>query len=1076
MARRFVSLSLAFTVLFFTTAMPALAQSSASAIITGTVTDPNGAVVAGATVTAKNTETGLERSTTTSSEGLYRLENIPPGIYDVRVEAQGFSQAIANAVKLQVGEQRDVNFGMKVAGAAVSVVVSSEVPLIETTKTDVSTVVTDRQVSTLPTTTSFNGLGGVANDYAALATTAPGVKYDTSGVSSDLLAPGAVNNRGIQYNVDGGNIADQVVSGRTQLGASVEEVKEFEVLTNNYNAEYGQSGGLVLNVITKSGTNSFHGDAHYYTRGRNLGASNFFYNESSDAAFRRAPFHKYEGGGTFGGPIVKNRTFFFTSYEQVREGVPLTLTPSGRSISLTQPTKELLMSAKIDHKLTKNNYLTARYNVQRDLQDNLLVQIAPITTPESLVSSVVHDTGLNVSDTWTLTPTMVNEFRFFFHRYLSQTPVKSEAPGQQGPGFYHGAAFCCPQGALDKRYEFVDNLSMTRGAHTYKAGFSISHAPYFSLFTQFNKGLYRYTSPEPAIGNPSSFTIGIGPAQVNATDNIYGFYVQDSWKMRPNLTLNYGLRYDLESGAFKGGTVGQGNGCFQGNGIIRACSSDHNNFQPRIGLAYTPRFKSGFFRTLFGDQDQSVIRLSFAEVTMLAYGNVSLDSLNFDGINLFTVTANTNTALGRQILAFAPNRPPDNLLQQLKPANFFGRVRPISPDLKNPETRNVHASVSRQFGKDYVLEVGFTGVYGFGLFGERDQNFPTVAPDPAHPGFFYMKARPDPRFTAVRTNENTRTSSYNGGYISGTKRLSNNFQFNASYTYSKLLTSSEDFFGLSEPGDPRDIRAERGPAFNDVRHLANFGVVYDTGKVGEGSFLKHIFSNWTIGTVGTLQSGRPYPVSTGSGPFADAFYPGAGNETQQRPNVLPDGTLVSTNIASADGTNLLISQAAAAACPGCPQTTFLAPADASALGAVDSFTGDPVDFQFVNGNLVRDSGRSRPYTRFDMSFIKAISFTEQKRLEFKVDIFNIFNHTNFLLNNGNDTLNSLPVSADPNCRSCLNAHTGRYIGSDGRILNISDLRSGRISQDLQNPVFNGLGDPSSADLPRTLQLSVRFRF
>jgi Carboxypeptidase regulatory-like domain/TonB dependent receptor-like, beta-barrel len=1096
MTRRILSLLALISLMLFSMVI-CHAQTASSATIGGTVYDPKGAVVPDASVAARNVETGSERTTKTSSVGSYRFDTLAPGTYDVRVEGQGFAVAEAKAVKLQVGEQRDVNFNLVISGATGSVTITSELPLVEASKTDVSRVVSDKEVATMPTTTSFNGIGGVANDYAALATTAPGVRYDTSGVSSDLLAPGAVNDRGIQYNIDGGNIADQVVSARTQLGASVEEVKEFQVLTNNYNAEYGQSGGLILNVVTKSGTNGFHGDGHYYTRGRNLTANTFFFNQNPTNQGHRPPFHKYEGGGTFGGPIIKNRTFFFTSYEQVREGVPLTLTPGGRSITLTQPTKELLVSGKIDHQFTKSNQFTARYNVQRDLQDNLLVQIAPIATQDSLVSSVVHDVGLNLADTWTISPTTINEARFFFHRFLSQTPVKSELPGQQGPGFYHGAAFCCPQGALDKRYEVIDNLTMTRGTHTFKVGTSISHAPYFSLFTQFNKGLYTYQKPETgpgsapfaSPGNPANkLTIGIGPAQVNARDNIYGFYGQDSWKFRPNVTLNLGLRYDVEVGAFVGGTIKQGNGCLQANGIIPACSSDHNNFQPRVGLAWSPRYSSGFLHRLFGDQDRTVIRLSFAEITMMAYGNVSLDSLNFDGVNLFTVTATPTSRdangnlIGPAILAFAPNRPPDSLLTLLKPANFFGRLRPIASDLKNPETRNVHASFNRQFGKDYVVELGFTGVYGFGLFGERDTNFPIVAPDPAHPGFFYLKDgglpshRPDGRFNAIRTNENTRTSSYNGGYISATKRLSNHFQFNGSYTLSKLLTSTEDFFGLSEPGDPRNIRAERGPAFNDIRHLVNFGTVYDTEKLTERRFIKNIVNNWTIGAVGSLQSGRPYPVSTGSGPDAFSFFPGAGNETQQRPNILPDGTLVSTNIASADGTNLLIGPTGAPMCPGCPQTTFLAPADASPLGPIDSFSGDLVDFQFLNGSLTRDAGRSRPYYRFDMSFIKAFPIRERMRLELKVDIFNIFNHTNFLLNNGNDTLNSLPISADPNCRSCLNAHTGRYIGSDGRVLNIRDLQSGRVSQDLQNPIFNLLGDPSSTDIARTIQVSVRFKF
>lgn len=1050
------------------------AQSASTATIIGTVADPKGAVVKDASVVARNVDTGIERSTTTTSDGLFRFDNLPPGTYDVRVDSSGFAPAKAEKVKLQVGEKRDVNFNLQVGSATGVVTITSELPLVETTKTDVSTVVTDRQVATLPTTTSFNGIGGVSNDYAGLALTAPGVKYDTTGVSSDLVGPGSPNNRGVLVNVDGGDISDQVVSTRDALGASVEEVKEFQVLTNNYNAEYGQAGGVILNVITKSGTNGFHGDAHYYTRGRNLAANSYFYNQSFDANFRRAPFHKFEGGATAGGPIVKNRTFWFASYEQVRQGVPLTLTPPSGVITVSQPTKELLYSGKIDHQFAKNNFFSARYNVQRDLSDNLVVQIAPILTPESLVSGVIHDNALNLSDTWTINQTTVNEFRFFWHRFLTQTPTKSQNPGLEGPNFYHGAAFCCPQGGLQKRYQFLDNLSLTQGSHSFKVGASISHFPYFSLFTQINKGLYDYDNPEPPtppagfFTNASFFTIGLGPAQVNATDNIYGFYGQDTWKIRPNVTLNWGLRYDLESGAFTGGPKKTGSGCVQGNGIIPACSKDHNNFQPRIGIAWSPHFNSGFMHSLFGDGDKSVLRFSFAEITLLAYLNISLDSLNFDGVNLLTVGSDDPA-----VLAFAPNRPPDAVLNTLRPAGFFGRVRPISPDLKNAESRNFNFTFSRQLTRDVVLDIGYLGVFGHGLFGERDRNYPVITADPAHPGFFYLAPRPDPRFTAVRTNENSRRSTYNALLVSAQKRFSNHFQFQAGYVFSKLLTNGEDFFGISEPADPRNVNLDFAHASNDTTHQFNYGLVYDTEGLTHG-FARHLVNNWTIGMIGRIESGRPYPISTGDGPFSGSTFFGAGNETVQRPNILPDGTLSTTNIAGRGG-NLLIGPGGHAACPGCPQTTFLAPAGASASGARDSLTSEIVDFQFLNGGLERNAGKTNPFYRFDLSFIKAVPIREQMRFEVKVDVFNVLNHPNFLLFNGNPNLNQLPISTDPGCRVCLNATNGRYIGADGQTLKLSDLQNG-FTTPLRRGQFGALGNPSTTDLPRTIQLSARFRW
>jgi hypothetical protein len=746
--------------------------------------------------------------------------------------------------------------------------------------------------------------------------------------------------------------------------------------------------------------------------------------------------------------------------------------------------KELLFSARIDQVINQNHTLTGRFNEQRDFNDNLLVQIANNASPDSLVSATQSDHTLNFALTSTLTSHLVNEGRWFWHRLKSATPDKSSQPGAQGANFYTGAAFCCPQGALQQRYQYIDNLSWTHGAHTVKTGFNISHFPYFSLFQQFHFGLYKgFPKPAPNQGLPTQFQIGVGAAQVDSVDDIYGFYAQDSWKVKPNLTINYGLRYDVEVGAFQGGTVKASvpGGCLQGNSLIAACSSDHNNFQPRLGIAWSPRYEKGFLHTLFGDADKTVIRVSAAEVTELAYLNVVLDSLNFDGVNLLSVTIKDPS-----VLKFYPNAPPASAIAPFVPTNRtnFGRVRPISNDLRNPETRHVNLTISRQIGRDFALDIGYTGVFGFGLFGERDRNFPTINPDPAHPGFFYLGDRPNPHFAAIRTNENSRTSHYNGMFLQLTKRTSHHALFNVNYTFSKLLASTEDFYGLSEPGDPRNIRAEMARSYNDIRHLVNFSAVFDSERLTTMHGVNHVVNGWTLGLIGSLQSARPYPISTGDSPFLNAFFPGLGSETQQRPNVLPDGTLVATNISNGgNNTNLLVSENGHALCH-CPQTTFLAPAAASGLGPVDTFSLDPVDFQFLNGNLARNVGVGAPFYRFDVSLIKSFRIRETMRLEFKADFFNILNHTNFQSFNGLNVLSVIP-STDaagnaflgcPAGTACLNAKTGQYIGTDGSVLKLQNLQHGRVSKDLLNGIYNGLGDPTAADIPRTIQLSFRFRW
>jgi hypothetical protein len=254
------------------------AQSAATATIVGRVSDPQGAVVANAPVTVRDRDTGTEHRTTTTGDGLYRFPNLSPGTYDVQVAVPGFRPSRIASLLLNVGDQRDADFRLLAAGADEAVLVTDEAPLVESSKTDVSTVIDERDMTSLPFTNGFNGGVGPSNDYVNMASLAPGVRFDFTGGSTELVAPGEFNGRGNVYNIDAANITDQVTSGRDALGASIDEVKEFQVITNNYDAEYGQAGGLIVNVVTKSGTNGFHGDGHAYFRGRNLSASNYFYN------------------------------------------------------------------------------------------------------------------------------------------------------------------------------------------------------------------------------------------------------------------------------------------------------------------------------------------------------------------------------------------------------------------------------------------------------------------------------------------------------------------------------------------------------------------------------------------------------------------------------------------------------------------------------------------------------------------------------------------------------------------------------------------------------------------------------
>jgi Carboxypeptidase regulatory-like domain/TonB dependent receptor len=1085
-------------------AMMAVAQSASTATLTGQVVDPQGAVISGAKITATNIATGLVRSTNTTGAGDYSLPNLAPGTYDVKVSAAKFSEGVAKGVTLNIGDQRDLNFKLGVAGTTQTVEVTAAAPLIETTKTEVSSVIDSLDMERLPT---IAGAGGVVNDYAQLALTVPGVKADTSGLTNDMIAPGSINNRGNLYTVDGANITDQLVSGRDGTGASIDEVQEFKVITNNYNAEYGEATGLVMNVVTKSGTNKVHGDAHMYFRGRNLAASDPFYNDgiigdprcpdpTSVVGCPRAPFHRKEGGFTLGGPFMKDRLFWFTSFEMSRQGSPLTLTPGsaeGGNVTVQQPTNNLLYSGKVDYKVSQNNLLSARYAVDRLRDSNVIIQTGTNVTPDDLTSSTVNNAYLNVGLVSSITPNLVNQARFVFTRFVTSTSDNSSSPGViHADGTTTGADFCCPQGGLQKRYQYVDDLSWTHGKHTFKGGLNISYYPWNSLFPQFHFGQYIMNPSDTA---PSSLTVAFGPGEVTSKDNIYGFYFQDTWKLSRKLTVNAGIRYDFEAGAFKGGkNPGPGGTCFQGNNLIAACSSDKNNWQPRLGFTYAP-----WEKTLF--------KLSFAETTMLAFNNVVLDSLNFDGTTLTTVTidpsnppAGTTVAQNLAALAAFPNIPSAALLAPFAPSpSNFGRVRPISPNLKNPEMRMVNFGVEHQFTNTLKAGIQYIGQFGFGLFGEQDLNAAPLIADPNHAGFFYYGTRPNSSLGAVRTNENSRTSHYNGMLVSVDKKLSHHVQFVASYTWAHAITSGEDFFGLSEPGNEASCcRSELGPAFNDIRHAANMGVVLDSGRITPNRWAGVFANNLGLSWVGQLQSGRPYPISTGSAPFggSERFF-GAGNETQQRPSVLPDGTITTSGIASFDGGNALFGPGAVTACltafptliSQCHaiQNAQAAPLGVTNTGAVDAVTGAPVTFQSVNGNLERDAGRGSPFVKFDASLHKSFNMPkyENVKLELRFDAFNIFNHSNLIAYNSNDILEVMAPSVtnagtpgavvNPDffsCTGCMRPN-GTYVGTNGATLHLSDLTHGNK---IGGSPFNGLGNPGADDAPRKLQLSFHVRF
>ena len=682
----------------------AVAQNIATANLHGTVRDPHGAVIPNAKVTARLAAQNLERTTQSNSDGEYVLLNLPPGTYAIQVEAPGFAKLSQNQVVLTIGEDAELPVNLKVATATEEVTVQSEAEIIETQRSSESTTIDTQRIENLP----ING-----RNYINFALTNSQLSRD------DAPSIGAAPTSGLNFsgqraranlvNLDGMNNVDNSVNG-IRSTVSQEAVQEFQIITNGYNAEYGQASGGVVNIITKSGTNDVHGSAYAYLRNRNIQATNPFSTVSNPAYTRVQP------GATIGGPILKDKTFYFFSFESTRRHetgfssigqnnfglvpvdvsrffgapqgavifqgtpaqqtflngipnaalanpavqgflqkyVPLVGGGSGTAIngrlpgalggspafittgaalpasyhSLTSqignfPVYEVtnLYSLRLDHKLTNNQTLMLRGNVSPSDITGIEVNGQNQTFGQNAYSRTsrqnYHDMAITAQDAWVIGTNKVNELRY---EYSRRGLLYNFSGGPGGgdvainiPGFaFFGREPFSYVNRVEQRHEVADNFSWSLGSHSVKFGGDVNHLPLDADFTVNFGGLYNFGalsatqlgfpgsitglgtvpgfSPVQAygLGIPQSFVQGVGNPHFSFANTPLGVFVQDSWRMRPNLTLNYGVRYDVEFTQTFPGVNAVSQAAENALGITRGIPRDTNNVAPRIGLAWDP--------------------------------------------------------------------------------------------------------------------------------------------------------------------------------------------------------------------------------------------------------------------------------------------------------------------------------------------------------------------------------------------------------------------------------------------------------------------------------------------------------
>lgn len=863
--------------------------SSTAGAITVLVSDQSGAVIAGANVTARNVDTGQERTAQTNDLGEARFGLLPVGHYELSAEASGFSGLKQTGITVRVGDNISLKIEMKPSGTTEVVNITAEAPIADPGKTQVSTTVGERQIQDLP----ING-----RRWSQFVLLTPGVTMDgTFGLISFRGISGLLNNN----TIDGSDNNQAFFSeerGRTRINyvISQDSIKEFQVNSSNYSAEFGRAAGGVTNAVTKSGTNQFHGSGFYYIRDTSMNARNPLSFVTTGIASNGSPIRtainpddrRQQFGGDFGGPIIKDKLFFFFTYdEQLRNfpinaqpgsptffatcGAPATAAQCANAINFLLPQtgvyprqgNQWIFFPKVDWQVTANNAFSASYNyLNWDSPNGIQTQPVVNYTQSANGPDKVRADILNLRLVSTLGASKLNEFRFQFGRDFEFEPandpdgvglalVSSSGLNVGPPNFLPRAKY--PD---EKKLEFIDNFSIFKGAHSFKFGVDIMHTQddVDNLF--LGRGLYTY-------GTLSTFAEDLGTGGKHYTryqqsfgPSAIGFhtwdidaFVQDEYKIRPNITLNLGLRYEFEKlpdTQLPNPLVPQ----------TQKLPQDTTDFGPRIGFAWDVT-----------NDHKTVIRAGYG----IYYGRI---------INSAIDNALLNTGAPGSVLQinFTPaNGPayPDRFTALPtgtaipKPSIFY-----FSPDLKLPMIHEAEVTVERELSSNMSITFSYLLSRGRRLPFFFDDN---LAPSNRNQAFTVLDAtgavaqtitlpvftspRPNVNFGAMIKQESLVHSTYDAFVVQFNKRFSHGIQFLASYTYSRSLDNDQvsQTFSSSFPTafNQFDIDADYGRSNFDTPNRFVASWVWDIPflKHSSNAFVRSVIAGWLVSGIATIQDG-----------------------------------------------------------------------------------------------------------------------------------------------------------------------------------------------------------------------------
>ncbi|HEX3085075.1 MAG TPA: TonB-dependent receptor [Pyrinomonadaceae bacterium] len=950
-------------------ALSTAAAAQSTAAIEGQVLDANGAAVPAVQIVATSAETSASRRTVTDESGRYQLVALALGTYRVEVSGAGFQKQQIKELTLAVGQVINQDFELRVGDVSQTITVTAENNLIEQSTISVGHVVDQRMVQELPLNGRyFLDLGLLIPS----SVTPPQGSFSSApirGLGSLAFNTGGGREETVNYLINGITLNDLAFAS-ISYQPSISTVQEFKVDNSTFSSEHGQSSGAIVTIATRSGTNGFHGEAFEFFRNDALDARNFFNFTSK----KPPPFKRNQFGGSLGGPILKDRLFFFTSYEALRlrqrvDVNSLVLSDAQRAAATDPAIVKLLpliprpnfadssgtprfvgsadapvnadqWSLDLNYNLNVRNQLHGYYNLYRTLSNE------PTRTGNTIPgfgnTTPVLRQVFTFNETHTFSPASVNESRLGFNRFSSSNtpnaqlnpidfgitngitqPIGLPQISIAGGALNFGGPSAQPSGRGDTTFVAADTVNYLTGPHSLKFGGEFREF----LNNNFRQGTGSFNFPTVAsflAGNANSFSVTLGSQSSSISQGAFGFFIQDNYKPRTNLTFELGLRYDWNLTPterydrfiiFDPATASL---VRVGTNLDNVYHQNNQNFQPRVGVAWDP-FKDG----------KTSLRAAYSIQTDQPMTSVVIPT-----------AANPPLAMP---LTFSGSIRFDNALSLAGPAG----LAPVSINngFDNAYVQSWNVNVQRELTARLALLAGYIGSKGTHLIGRHNINQPVNGVRP-----FPTLSASSPILSGsslgnITQVESAGNSSYNALWVTAAQRLSKGFEFNASYTWSKSLDYNSFSTGGIIGQDAYNLRGDRGLSDFDARNRFVISALYDlpfrSNQWVEG---------WQIAAILQSQSGSPVNIVT-----SNSTLTGVGNTV--RPEVNGPVTII-----------------------GSVDRWF----DTTAFTAVPGF-----------GNLGRNVVMGPGFNNTDVSIIKNTKLGEKLRLQFRAEIFDVFNHANF---------------------------------------------------------------------------------